>query len=306
MENPNATWNDSWTRIIQNDVSFQFYSKFLDDEEQTESQLATLGQKKKNVRLELREQRVNAVEGDYRTADPNQNERQNATRFCKYCCTNGHTPSWCHKKIRDEELRRIENERTAERKVTYTQDYKKIEDLTMDQNIGLEAKISREDTRTILPIDLGEIPALLIRTFPRGQSSHMGVTIRLLEDHMINAQISHSIEAMVIDLEMDLPTIRMEPGKTMGTSLVLHWLKVDFSQNSSNRQPKRVLRRSDNRSTTALHPTNQKFHKTTFRRHLMWFALPQAMIQWTIYLTSVRGTTKVSELDHRQISKLQT
>ena len=47
------------------------------------------------------------------------------TRFCNYCRTNGHTPSWCRKKIRDEELKRIENERTAEKKVTFTQDYNK-------------------------------------------------------------------------------------------------------------------------------------------------------------------------------------
>ena len=125
MENPNATWNDFSTRIIQRDVSFQVSSNFLNDEEQTKAQMATLGQEMKNLRSELLEHRVNAVEGNSRTADPNQKGRQNATRFCNYCRTNGHTPSWCRKKIRDEELKRIENERTAERKVTFTQDYNK-------------------------------------------------------------------------------------------------------------------------------------------------------------------------------------
>ena len=57
--------------------------------------------------------------------DPNQKGRQNATQFCNYCRTNGQTPKWCRKKIRDEELKRIENERTAEREVTFTQDYNK-------------------------------------------------------------------------------------------------------------------------------------------------------------------------------------
>ena len=33
MENPNATWNDFSTRIIQRDVSFQVSSNFLSDEE---------------------------------------------------------------------------------------------------------------------------------------------------------------------------------------------------------------------------------------------------------------------------------
>ena len=125
IENPNATWNDFSTRIIQRDVSFQVSSNFLNDEEQTKAQMATLGQETKNLRSELLEHRVNAVEGNSRTADPNQKGRQNATRFCNYCRTNGHTPSWCRKKIRDEELKRIENERTAEKKVTFTQDYNK-------------------------------------------------------------------------------------------------------------------------------------------------------------------------------------
>ena len=123
MENLNAMWNDFSNRIFQRDVSFQFSSNFLNDEEQTKSQTATLGQEMKNLRSELREHRVNAVERSTRTVDQNQKGRQNATRFCNYCRTNGHTPSWCHKKIRDEEQKRIENERAAEKRVTFTQDY---------------------------------------------------------------------------------------------------------------------------------------------------------------------------------------
>ena len=87
--------------------------------------MATLGQEMKNLRSELQEHRVNAVEGTTRPLGPNQKGRQKATRFCNYCRTNGHTPSWCRKKIRDEELKRIENERTVEKKVTFTQDYNK-------------------------------------------------------------------------------------------------------------------------------------------------------------------------------------
>ena len=88
MGNPNATWNDFSTRIIQKDISFQVYSNFLNDEEQTKARMATLGQKRKNLRSELQEHRVNAIEGNPRTVDPNQKGRQNATRFCKYCRTN--------------------------------------------------------------------------------------------------------------------------------------------------------------------------------------------------------------------------
>ena len=50
MENPNATWNDFSTRIIQRDVSLQVSSNFLSDEEQTKAQMATLGQEIKNLR----------------------------------------------------------------------------------------------------------------------------------------------------------------------------------------------------------------------------------------------------------------
>ena len=123
MEHPNATWNDFSNHIIQKDVYFQVSSNFLNDEEQTKAELASLGQEMKNLRTELQEHRVTAVEGTSKPVDPNQKGRQNATRFCNYCRTNGHTPSWCRKKIRDEELKKIKNERTAEKRVTFTQDY---------------------------------------------------------------------------------------------------------------------------------------------------------------------------------------
>ena len=141
MEHPNATWNDFSTHIIQKDVSFQVSSNFLNDEEQTKAELASLGQEMKNLRTELQEHRVNIVEGNSKPVDPNQKGRQNATRFCNYCCTNGHTPSWCRKKVRDEELKKIENERTAEKRVTFTRDYnKKKEDQAMDLDNGIAIK----------------------------------------------------------------------------------------------------------------------------------------------------------------------
>ena len=123
-ENPNATWSDFSTGIIQNYVSFQVSFNFLNDEEQTKAQIATL-EDMKNLISELQEHRVYAIEGTTRPIVPKEKGKQNATRFCNFCRTNGHTPSWCRKKIRDEKLRRIENERTAEKKVTFTQDYNK-------------------------------------------------------------------------------------------------------------------------------------------------------------------------------------
>ena len=90
MGNPNATRNDFSARRIQRDVSFQVSSNFLNDEEQTKAQMATLGQEMKNLRSDLLEHRVNAVEGNPRTVDPNQKGRPNAARFGNYCRTNGH------------------------------------------------------------------------------------------------------------------------------------------------------------------------------------------------------------------------
>ena len=125
MEHPNATWNDFSTHLINKDVSYQVSTSFLNDEEQNKAQMASLGQELKNLRTELKEHRVNALEGNQRPVDPNQKGRQNATRFCGYCRTNGHTPNYCRKKIRDEEIKKLQNEATAEKEVTFTQDYNK-------------------------------------------------------------------------------------------------------------------------------------------------------------------------------------
>ena len=124
MENPNATWNDFSIRIIQRDVSYQVSSIFRNDEEQTKFQLAPLGKEMKILRSELHEHRVNALENT-RKAAPNQMDRQNATRFCIYCRTNGHTPSWCRKKFRDEEIKKGQDGMMAEKRVTFTNDYNK-------------------------------------------------------------------------------------------------------------------------------------------------------------------------------------
>ena len=116
MEHPNATWNDFSTRIIQRDVIYQVSSNFLKDEEQTKVQLASLGQEMKNLRSELHEHRVNALENS-RQPDPKQKGRQNATRFRNYCRINGHTQNWCRRKMRDEEIRQVPYELSLKRNV---------------------------------------------------------------------------------------------------------------------------------------------------------------------------------------------
>ena len=125
MEHPNATWNDFSTHLTNEEVSYQVSTSFLNDEEQNKAQMASLDKNKKNLRTELKEHRINALEGNQRPVDPNQKGRQNTTRFCGYCRTNGHTRNYCRKKMRDEENKKLQNEATAEKKVTFTQDNNK-------------------------------------------------------------------------------------------------------------------------------------------------------------------------------------
>ena len=95
----------------------------------------------------------------------------------------------------------------------------------MDQNSRLGAKISKEKTRTLLTRGLEEVALLLTRISLQDKTPPTGTTIRTTEDHMIKAQISHSIETMQTDLEMNLSTTRMGFGETMDIFLVLHQLK---------------------------------------------------------------------------------
>ena len=76
MEIFNVTWNDFSTRIIQRHVSYQVCSNFLNKEEQTKVQLASLGQEMKTLRSELHEQRVNALEN---SRQPDRNQKADKT-----------------------------------------------------------------------------------------------------------------------------------------------------------------------------------------------------------------------------------
>ena len=75
MENPNETWDDFSTRIIQRDVSYQVSSNLLNDEDQTKVQLASLGQEMKIVRSELHEHQFNGL-GNSQLPDPSGKNRQ--------------------------------------------------------------------------------------------------------------------------------------------------------------------------------------------------------------------------------------
>ena len=74
MEHPNATWNEFSTHLIKKDVSYQVSTSFLNDEEQNKAQMASLGQESENLRTELKEHRINALEGNQRLLTPTRRE----------------------------------------------------------------------------------------------------------------------------------------------------------------------------------------------------------------------------------------
>ena len=143
-------------------------------------------------------------------------------------------------------------------------------------------------------MNLRENLSRFIRNCFQDQTSHMGTTIRTMEDHMINAQISHSIETMEIDPEIDLSIIRMGNGENMELFLVLHRLKGETSQNVSiASQPVISLTLVPSPDLTndrrlVSHLSNKNFHKRKTRRHLKWFVSPQPTIPLMSYQTSVR------------------
>ena len=113
MECPNATRNDFSTHNIQEKIMFQVCSTFLHDVEQIKNELTTMRQEMRNLQTELREHRVNCMEGNSRPWAPTQKRKQKTIRFCNYCHKNGHTPKWCRKKMRDEEIRKIQYEMSS-------------------------------------------------------------------------------------------------------------------------------------------------------------------------------------------------
>ena len=185
-------------------MSFRVSSKLSIDEEHTKAELATLGQEMKNFRTDLQEHRLIVVEGTSKPVDPKQKGRQNATRFCVYGRTNGHTPSWSRKK-RDEELKKIKNKKNAEKRVNFTQDYNKKE----DQALGPDSRI----TITTLLIDLVPI---------------MDRIIRALDDRLTDDQINSPTETMKIDGTTEITITKVELGEIMANFLVCHQYRDDI------------------------------------------------------------------------------
>ena len=228
--------------------------------------MATLGQEMKNLRSKLQEHRVKAVEGSSRTVDPNQKGRQNATRFCNYCRTNGHTQSWCRQKIRDEELKRIENERTAEKKVTFTQDYNK----KRGPDHGSEQCARRQDFQRRNQNFTND---RFRRSFPSTYQNFSPRPNFTYRNNSLNDRRSYNQRPNQSFKRSDGNRSRSESfinqngswrnNGNFSRSPSNPWR--DFSQNNSYRQPGNdepnnfAFRRSDNRPTANFTPYEQKF-----------------------------------------------
>ena len=100
----------------------------------------------------------------------------------------------------------------------------------MDQDNGPEAKISKDETRTLAMVDSGEVHLIATKISLRDPALHIETTVRTIDDHLINVQISHLIETMETNPDMNLSTTRMGTGGTMGTFLVLHQIQEETSR----------------------------------------------------------------------------
>ena len=155
----------------------------------------------------------------------------------------------------------------------------------MDQNNGLEAKIFKDETRTLAMIDSGEVHLIATKISLRDPTLHIETTVRTIVDHLINVQISHLIGTMETDPDMNLSTTRMGTGGTMGTFLVLHQIQEETSHKTipiahQEMNSLTALRSADLTIDLqqTLHPMNRNFRRAIIRLHLMWFASPQPMM----------------------------
>ena len=155
----------------------------------------------------------------------------------------------------------------------------------MDQNNGLEAKISKEETRTLPMIDSGEVPLMATKSSLQDPTLHIGTTARMIKDLLTNAQISQLIETMETDPDMNLSTTRMGTGGTMETFLILHQNQEETSHKTIPIPNQEMNNLTTLRSADwtidlqqTLHPMNRNFRRIIIRHHLMWFVSPQPMI----------------------------
>ena len=136
-------------------------------------------------------------------------------------------------------------------------------------------------------IDSREVSLTATKFSLQNPTLHIGTTVRMIEDHLTNAQISHLTETMETDPDMNLSTTRMRTGGTMETFLVLHQIQEETSHKTipiANQEMNNLttLRSADLTIDLqqTLHPMNRNFRRIIIRHHLMWFVSPQPMIPY--------------------------
>ena len=147
MDHPNATWEQFAKAVINKDLSYTVTTALTGGESHADPIIQEMRDDLKGIKLLIKEQMNNTINAVEKTVDPNATGRRMATRFCGYCRTNGHTPNWCRKKMRDEEVKKVQNKANTERRITFTNDYNKRTgpDLGMAQDFRQDYPIQRSE-----------------------------------------------------------------------------------------------------------------------------------------------------------------
>ena len=162
-------------------------------------------------------------------------------------------------------MKKIENERTAEKRVTFTEDYNKKEDQAMDPDNGITIK-----TLLIDPIPI------------------MASIFRTVDGRLTNGQINSPTETMEIDRIMGISILKVELGEITEIFLV-HNLDRDGNFLKANLFAEvnlfnvEIHHLEDRTITQTLVPllTNKNLRKPTIKHQRTWFASPPLMIALT-------------------------
>ena len=228
--------------------------------------MASLSQYMKNLWSKLQERRVNAVEGKSRSVDRNQKGRRNATRFCNYCRTNEYTPSWCRKKIRDKKIKQIENGRTAEKNVTFIQDYNKKRGPDHgSQRWNRGQDFQRRNHNYNIDGSARNFPTSYRNFPPRPNFAYENnhPNNRRSYDQRPNQSFKRNDGNRSRNDSFNNSNGNWRNNRNFSRSPSAQ--RINFSQNNSYRQPKSnqpnnsAFRRSDNRPATSFTPYEQKF-----------------------------------------------
>ena len=284
MKNRNATWNDFATQTFQREVSFQVSSDFLTDEGQTEAQMTTLGQEKKNLWPELQEHRVNAVESNPRTVDPNQKRKTNCNMILQLL-----PPKRTYPKLVLQEDTRQRSE-----KVTFTRDWNKKRGLDYGSEQWLRGQdLQRRDQNYTNNGPMRSFTTAY-QKFSRRPNFAYGVNDPnngRPYDQCPNQSFNRSDGNRSPNGSSNNHNEKWRNNTSFSHSPRTQ--RRDFSQNNSYCQPRS---NQPNNSASAdltiklrlvLHLTNKKFYKTVTRHHLIWFVLSEP-IPLLNYQTSVR------------------